>query len=70
MQRSDQSSEFIFLDVLELIDKKRQRGFSFFGRKPSGFEKRLEIKFKVTVVCQTWFWFEVEPDLDILVFHL
>ena len=50
MHGGNQSGEFLFLDVLQFVQKKRKRRSPTFCGLPDGFEQGLQILFEIAVI--------------------
>jgi hypothetical protein len=70
MQRRDEGFEFLFLDVLKLVNEDRQGGAVGCGRLSGNFQQCLKVVLEVAVVRQAGFCVEVEAHFDILILHL
>ena len=58
MQGGNQGGEFIFLDILEFVDKQDQGSLGFSGGQARDFQQCLKILFKIAVVRQAGFRFQ------------
>ncbi len=68
MEGGDKVGELFFGDVLKFVDEDDKGGLSGFGSLAYGDEEILEVRFKVTVVGESGFGFEVECDFEVFVF--
>lgn len=70
MESRNQRGELVLGNVLKFVDENRECSTSAARGMTRRFQQGLEIVFEVTVVGKARLGFEIEANLDVLIFHL